>query len=281
MNARLVAVAGGFVVAALLGFVYVLWVSRLDLHSASCRPPWELTGLSFVPFGAFSVALGATLPGGPVDHRTTWPDGRRIVRRREPGLARPHVRRLRRLHGHWDRRLLRLIHRGCALSADWRGAGVEAASASNLRPAFRRRSPWPQLCPPIGGHHVRPVDPPVGRYRVEAGAVIIVMRFGNRTRTTTKGTHSNDPRLLPRTPDLRLARCAPAGRVQGLTLAELLDGHRDGGGRQACTVSTCARGAMKDDPSRPVARGGSSRERGHAGRRRWRSVRRQCNHPKR
>jgi len=57
MNARLVAVAGGFVVAALLGFVYVLWVSRLDLHSASCRPPWELTGLSFVPFGAFSVAL--------------------------------------------------------------------------------------------------------------------------------------------------------------------------------------------------------------------------------
>ncbi len=57
VNARLVAVAGGFVAAALIGFVYVLWVSRLDLHSASCRPPWELTGLSFVPFGAFSVAL--------------------------------------------------------------------------------------------------------------------------------------------------------------------------------------------------------------------------------
>jgi hypothetical protein len=57
-NARPIAVAAGFVAAALIGFVYVFWVSRLDLRSASCRPPWELTGLSFLPFGAFSVALG-------------------------------------------------------------------------------------------------------------------------------------------------------------------------------------------------------------------------------
>jgi branched-subunit amino acid transport protein len=56
-NAQLVAVAAGFTAAALIGFAYVVWVSRLDLRSGSCRPPWELTALSFVPFGAFSVAL--------------------------------------------------------------------------------------------------------------------------------------------------------------------------------------------------------------------------------
>jgi hypothetical protein len=53
----MLAVAAGFVGAALIGFVYVFWVSRLDLRTASCGPPWELTALGFVPFGAFSVAL--------------------------------------------------------------------------------------------------------------------------------------------------------------------------------------------------------------------------------
>jgi hypothetical protein len=57
-DARPLAVAAGFVAAGLVGFAYVFWVLRLDLRTVSCRPPWELTGLSFLPFGAFSAAIG-------------------------------------------------------------------------------------------------------------------------------------------------------------------------------------------------------------------------------
>src|SRR5215213_6217292 len=65
--------------------------------------------------------------------------------------------------------------------------------------------------PPIGGHGVGPADPPVARYRAEAGALIIVVSSGTGPEPPRKEPHPHDHRLLPRAPHLRLAGGAAAG----------------------------------------------------------------------